>query len=54
MIPWLKLRFEERSSWTGIIIGVGALLFILGIHPLSTIIAWGALVWALYNFWKSE
>jgi len=37
MIPWLKLRFEERSSWTGIIIGAGALLFILGIHPLSTI-----------------
>ena len=54
MISWFKWRFKERSSWTGIIVGVGALLFILGIHPLSTIIAWGALVWAIYNFWKSE
>ena len=54
MISWFQRRFEERSSWTGIIDGVAALLFILVIQPLSTIIAWGALIWAVYNFWKAE
>ena len=50
----IKNRIKERSSWNGIIIGVPAVLVILGIVPLMKVIIWGALAWAVYNIWKSE
>ena len=51
---WIKNRIKERSSWNGLIIGVPAILVILGIVPLMKVIIWGALAWAIYNIWKSE
>jgi len=54
MFSWFKWRFKEKSSWHALIIGGAAVLVILGMFPLTTIIAWGALAWAVYNFWKAE
>jgi len=51
---WIKNRFKERSSWNGLIIGVRAVLVLLGVVPLMKVVIWGALAWALYNLWKSE
>ena len=54
MFEWIKERFEQRTSWNGIIIGGAALLVILGIVPFNSVILWGALAWGVYNIWKSE
>jgi hypothetical protein len=54
MISWFQRRFEERSSWTGLIVGACALLVLLGVFPLTKMVMLGAIAWALYSFWKSE
>jgi len=54
MISWFQRRFEEKSSWTGLIVGVCALLVLLGVFPLTKMVMFGAIAWALYSFWKSE
>ena len=54
MISWFQRRFEEKSSWTGLIVGVCALLVLLGVFPLNKMVMIGAIAWALYSFWKSE
>ena len=53
-MKWITDRLKERSSWNGIIIGVPAVIVILGIMPLTKVIVWGALAWGLYNVWMSE
>ena len=53
-MSWITNRFKERSSWNGLIIGIPAVLVILGIIPLMKVIVWGALAWGIYNIWKSE
>ena len=53
-MSWIKNRIKDRSRWNGIIIGVPAVLVILGFVPLLKVIIWGALAWAVYNIWKSE
>ena len=53
-MKWITNRLKERSSWNGIIIGVPAVIVILGIMPLTKVIVWGALAWGLYNIWMSE
>ena len=53
-MKWITDRLTERSSWNGLIIGVPAVMVILGIMPLTKVIVWGALAWGLYNIWMSE
>jgi len=53
-MDWIKNRIKERSSWNGLIVGVPAVLVLLGVVPLMKVIIWGAVAWAVYNLWKSE
>mgnify|MGYP000663329291 CR=1 FL=1 len=53
-MDWIKNRIKERSSWNGLIVGVPAVLVLLGVVPLMKVIVWGAVAWAVYNLWKSE
>jgi len=53
-MTWLMDRFRERTSWTGIIIGVAAGVVILEFMPLTEVVLWGAVAWGVYSFWKKD
>ena len=53
-MTWIMDRFRERTSWTGIIIGVAAGAVILGFMPLTKVVLWGAVAWGVYSFWKKD
>ena len=53
-MDWLMDRLEEKTSWSGIIIVVGALLVLFGIFPLTEMALYGLVAWGVYSFWKKD
>ena len=51
---WLMDRFNEKTSWTGIILVVAALLVLFGVFPLTTVALYGLVAWGVYSFWKTD
>ena len=51
---WLMDRFREKTSWTGVILAVGAGVVLLGLLPLTKVVLWGALGWGIYSFVKED
>jgi len=53
-MDWLVDRFKEKTSWTGIIVVVSALLVLFGVFPLTEMALFGVVAWGVYSFWKSD
>ena len=51
---WLMDRLEEKTSWTGIILVVAALLVLFGVFPLTKMALYGLVAWGVYSFWKKD
>ena len=53
MIDWVKARVAERTSWDGAII-IAAAVMILVATPLIKFMAWPALIYGAWTFYKGE
>ena len=53
-MDWIMGRFKEKTSWTGIIVVVSALLVLFGVFPLTKMALCGVVAWGVYSFWKSD
>jgi len=50
---WLSARIKERTSIDGLVL-IGAGVAFLIFKPIAAIIAYAAIIWGGYTFWKGE
>ncbi len=53
MMDWIKDRITERTSIDGIILVVVGVLTLIA-KPIVGLVAYAAIIYGLYTFWKSE
>ncbi len=51
---WLNKRLKERTSFDGLVLVIAGLAYLLLGQTIATIIAYCAIAYGAYTFWKSE
>jgi len=52
-VDWIKARVAERTSWDGGII-IAAAVMVLVATPIIKFLAWPALIYGAWTFYKGE
>ena len=50
---WVAQRIKERTSWDGLVL-IGAGVVYLVFEPIATIVAYVAIGYGAWTFWKKE
>lgn len=50
---WIKERFEERTSWDGVVL-IGAGVTFLIFKPIASLVAYAAIAYGAWTLYKSE
>ena len=50
---WLDNRLKERTSLDGVVLIAAGVIFLI-LKPIADIIAYGAIAYGVWTFWKKE
>lgn len=53
MTKWISDRVKERTSLDGVVL-IGAGVAFLIFKPIASLVAYAAIMYGIWTFWKSE